>query len=152
MMTLELLLKPEHLDFGVGDVFGFTSTKLGFTNKNFFILAYTLNADLSVSIVAQEYADSVYNFNAVAEQVTLDTASAISLPSATTVVAPSSITASDTLNASSDGIVDVVLTATIQIPTTEAFIGQFELEYKSQLIVFMYQQVVHLQIRFKYQV
>ena len=125
--------------------------KLGFTNKKFFILAYTLNADLSVSIVAQEYADSVYDFNAVAEQVTLDTASAISL-SATTVVAPSSITASDTLNASSDGIVDVVLTATIQIPTTEAFIGQFELEYKSQLIVFMYQQVVHLQIRFKYQV
>ena len=130
MMTLELLLKPEHLDFGVGDVFGFTSTKLGFTNKKFFILAYTLNADLSVSIVAQEYADSVYDFNAVAEQVTLDTASAISLPSATTVVAPSSITTSDTLNASSDGIVDVVLTATIQIPTTEAFIGQFELEYK----------------------
>ena len=28
MMTLELLLKPEHLDFGVGDVFGFTSTKI----------------------------------------------------------------------------------------------------------------------------
>ena len=65
-----------------------------------------------------------------AEQVTLDTASAISLPSPTTVIAPTSITTSDTLSASTDGIVDVVLTATVTTPTTEAFIGQFELEYK----------------------
>ena len=129
MMTLELLLKPEHLDLGVGDVFGFSSTKLGFSNKKFFILQYTLNADLSVSVIAQEYADSVFNFNAGTEQVVLQTASAINLPSATTVTAPSSITTSDTLNASSDGIVDVVLTATISIPNY-AFIGQFELEYK----------------------
>ena len=129
MMTLDLLLKPEHLDFGVGDVFGFTSTKLGFSNKKFFILQYTLNADLSVSVIAQEYADSVFDFNAGTEQVVLQTASAINLPSATTVTAPSSITTSDTLNASSDGIVDVVLTATISIPNY-AFIGQFELEYK----------------------
>ncbi len=130
MMTLELLLKPEHLDFGVGDVFGLTTSKLGFTNKKFYILTYTLNADLTVSIVAQEYADSVYDFNAVAEQVTLDTASAISLPSPTTVIAPTSITTSDSLSASTDGIVDVVLTATVTTSTTEAFIGQFELENK----------------------
>ena len=130
MMTLDLLLKPEHLDLGVGDVISLTNTKLGFTAKKFFILQYTLNADLSVSVIAQEYADAVFNFNASAEQVTLATASAINLPSATTVVTPSSITTSDTLNASSDGIVDVVLTATVSIPSTEAFIGQFELEYK----------------------
>ena len=130
MMTLEIMLKPEHLDLGVGDVFSFTNTKLGFTAKKFYILAYTLNADLSVSIVAQEYADTVFDFNAGTEQVTLSTASAISLPSATTVVAPSSLTTSDTLNASSDGIVDVVMTVTIAVPTTEAFIGQYELEYK----------------------
>jgi len=130
MMTLDIMLKPEHLDLGVGDVFGLTSTKLGFSAKKFYILAYTLNADLSVSIVAQEYADTVFDFNAGTEQVTLSTASAISLPSATTVVAPSSLTTSDTLNASSDGIVDVVMTVTVAVPTTEAFIGQYELEYK----------------------
>ena len=130
MMTLDLLLKPEHLDLGVGDVISLSNIKLGFTAKKFFILQYTLNADLSVSVIAQEYADEVYNFNASTEQVTLATASAINLPSATTVVTPSSITTSDTLNASSDGIVDVVLTATVSIPSTEAFIGQFELEYK----------------------
>ncbi len=130
MMTLDLLLKPEHLDLGVGDVISLTNTKLGFTAKKFFILTYTLNADLSVSVIAQEYADAVFNFDASTEQVTLATASAINLPSATTVVTPSAITTSDTLNASSDGIVDVVLTATVSIPSTEAFIGQFELEYK----------------------
>ncbi len=130
MMTLDLMLKPEHLDLGVGDVISLTNSKLGFTAKKFFILQYTLNADLSVSVIAQEYADAVFNFDASTEQVTLATASAINLPSATTVVTPSSITTSDTLNASSDGIVDVVLTATVSIPSTEAFIGQFELEYK----------------------
>ena len=129
MMILDLMLKPEHLDFGVGDVFGLTSSKLGFTNKKFYILTYTLNADLSVSIVAQEYADSVYDFDASSEQVTLATASAINLPSSTTVTAPSSITTSDNMVASNDGIVSVELTATITEPS-EAFIGQYELEYK----------------------
>ena len=129
MMTLDLLLKPEHLDLGVGDVFSLTNTKLGFTAKKFFILAYTLNADLSVSVVAQEYADSVYDFDASTEQVTLSTASAINLPSPLSVTAPTSIAVTDSLNASGDGIVDVVMTATVSIPT-EAFIGQYELEYK----------------------
>ena len=129
MMTLELLLKPEHLDFGVGDVFALTSTKLGFTAKKFYILSYTLNADLSVSIVGQEYADTVFDFSAGTEQVTLATASAITLPSPTSVTAPSSITTSDNMVASNDGIVSVELTATIAVPT-EAFIGQYELEYK----------------------
>ena len=58
MMTLDLLLKPEHLDLGVGDVISLTTTKLGFTAKKFFILQYTLNADLSVSVIAQEDVDS----------------------------------------------------------------------------------------------
>ena len=129
MMTLEIMLKPEHLDLGVGDVIAITNTKLGFTAKKFYILAYTLNADLSVSIVAQEYADAVFDFSAGSEQVTLATASAISLPSPTSVTAPSSITTSDGLTSSNDGIISVDLTATIAEPT-EAFIGQYELEYK----------------------
>ena len=129
MMTLDIMLKPEHLDLGVGDVIAITNTKLGFTAKKFYILAYTLNADLSVSIVAQEYADAVFDFTAGSEQVTLATASAISLPSPTSVTAPSSITTSDGLTSSNDGIISVDLTATIAEPT-EAFIGQYELEYK----------------------
>ena len=129
MMTLDLMLKPEHLDLGVGDVISLTNTKLGFTAKKFFILQYTLNADLSVSIIAQEYADAVYDFSAGSEQVTLATASAINLPSPNSVTAPSSITTSDNMVASNDGIVSVELTATISEPT-EAFIGQYELEYK----------------------
>ena len=129
MMTLDIMLKPEHLDLGVGDVIAITNTKLGFTAKKFYILAYTLNADLSVSIVAQEYADAVFDFSAGSEQVTLATASAISLPSPTSVTAPSSITTSDGLTSSNDGIISVDLTATIAEPT-EAFIGQYELEYK----------------------
>ena len=129
MMTLDLLLKPEHLDFGVGDVFALTSSKLGFTAKKFYILTYILNTDLTVGIIAQEYADAVFDWDATTEQVTLATASAISLPSPTSVSAPASITTSDGLTSSNDGIVSVDLTATVAVPS-EAFIGQYELEYK----------------------
>ena len=129
MMTLDLLLKPEHLDLGVGDVISITNAKLGFTAKKFYILIYTLNADLSVNVIAQEYADAVFDFNASTEQVTLSTASAINLPSPTTVTTPSAITTTDTMVASNEGIVSVDLTATITTPTY-SFIGQYELEYK----------------------
>lgn len=129
MVTMELTVKPEHLDLGVGDVLGFTSSKLGFTDKKFYILNYVLNEDLSVSLVVQEYADSVYDFDASTEQVTLDTASAVSLPSPTSVTTPTGITTTDSLSAANDGIVSVDLTATITT-STYSFLGQYELEYK----------------------
>lgn len=114
------------LNLLVGDVITVNHPTPDWGNKPFQIEELTLNADMTVNILAVEYDSTIYTYDTSAEQRTYpDT----NLPNVFSVQPPSGITVTNSTAVSGDGTVMPSLTVTWTAPS-DSFVQHYQFEYK----------------------
>ena len=123
-LQIQLTLTSEFLELEIGDIVAITYASGGFNAKPFRVLGIEINEDLTVNVQLFEHQDNFYDFNTKNPIATIpDT----TLPNINSVQAPA-ISITDELFELFDG--SVVSKLIVNITSTDAFVDQFEVEYK----------------------
>ena len=121
------------LKFKAGDNINISNTRLGWTNKPFQILGYTLNASSDGSIVvdvsAIETSAELYDWQSSDEKDYLS-AGELSLYDGKTTVAPASVTATPYTFLAADGTVESGLDVSFP-ESNDAFVEHYRVEWKT---------------------
>ena len=121
------------LKFKAGDNINVTNTRLGWTNKPFQILGYTLNADSNGSIVvdvsAIETSPELYDWQSSDEKDYLS-AGEVDIYDGKTTVAPSSVTATPYTFLAADGTVESGLDVSFP-ESNDAFVEHYRVEWRT---------------------
>jgi hypothetical protein len=121
------------LKFKAGDNINVTNTRLGWTNKPFQILGYTLNADSDGSIVvdvsAIETSPELYDWQSSDEKDYLS-AGEVYIYDGKTTVAPSSVTATPYTFLAADGTVESGLDVSFP-ESNDAFVEYYRVEWRT---------------------
>ena len=123
-LQIQLTLTSEFLELEIGDIVAITYPSGGFDAKPFRVLGIEINEDLTVNVQLFEHQDNFYDFN---EKNPIPTIADTILPNINSVQAPA-ISISDELFELFDG--SVVSKLIVNITSTDAFVDQFEVEYK----------------------
>ena len=123
-LQIQLTLTSEFLELEIGDIVAITYDSGGFNAKPFRVLGIEINEDLTVNVQLFEHQDNFYDFNT---KNPLPTIPDTTLPNINSVQAPA-ISISDELFELFDG--SVVSKLIVNITSTDAFVDQFEVEYK----------------------
>ena len=123
-LQIQLTLTSEFLELEIGDIVAITYPSGGFDAKPFRVLGIEINEDLTVNVQLFEHQDNFYDFN---EKNPIPTIPDTTLPNINSVQAPA-ISISDELFELFDG--SVVSKLIVNITSTDAFVDQFEVEYK----------------------
>ena len=121
------------LKFKAGDNINVTNTRLGWTNKPFQILGYTLNADSDGSIIvdvsAIETSPELYDWQSSDEKDYLS-AGEVYIYDGKTTVAPSSVTATPYTFLAADGTVESGLDVSFP-ESNDAFVEYYRVEWRT---------------------
>ena len=123
-LQIQLTLTSEFLELEIGDIVAITYPSGGFDAKPFRVLGLEINEDLTINVQLFEHQDNFYDFNTKNPIATIpDT----TLPNPNSVHKPS-ISVVDELFELFDG--SVVSKIIVNITNTDAFVDEFEVEYK----------------------
>ena len=123
-LQIQLTLTSEFLELEIGEIVAITYPSGGFDAKPFRLLGLEINEDLTVNVQLFEHQDNFYDFNTKNPIATIpDT----TLPNPNSVHKPS-IAVVDELFELFDG--SVVSKIIVNITNTDAFVDEFEVEYK----------------------
>ena len=123
-LQIQLTLTSEFLELEIGDIVAITYPSGGFDAKPFRVLGLEINEDLTINVQLFEHQDNFYDFNTKNPIATIpDT----TLPNPNSVHKPS-IAVVDELFELFDG--SVVSKIIVNITNTDAFVDEFEVEYK----------------------
>jgi len=121
------------LKFKAGDNINVTNTRLGWTNKPFQILGYTLNADsdgnIIVDVSAIETSPELYDWQSSDEKDYLS-AGEVYIYDGKTTVAPSSVTATPYTFLAADGTVESGLDVSFP-ESNDAFVEYYRVEWRT---------------------
>ena len=113
-------------DIAIGDILGVTHSSLGFSNKQFRVLAINFNADFTLGLDLMEHQDSHYTW---ATKTQVASTPSTNLPNPFNVQPPSAVTLDDELIEYNDGTVIVALNVTIGA-SPDSFVDYYQVEYK----------------------
>lgn len=127
-ITIELPCKLTALDISVWDVIQVSISKLGWTNKEFRVVGWSLSEDGGVDLALQEEAD-VYGWVPGTDEITIDPAPNTNLPDPFSVEPPSQITLSDVLITLNNGEIATKLNISV-VPSSQATVSRYEVQYR----------------------
>lgn len=129
-ITVEFPATLAALEVAVWDVVNVTLAHLGWQEKPFRVLSWSLAEDGGVDLVLQEYAASAYDWNS-GDATSYDPAPDTSLPTPWIVGQPGAITFSEELyvTRSGDGVKAKIDLA--WAPSPDAFVSQYQVEYQT---------------------
>lgn len=127
-IAIELPCKLTAIDISVWDVVQVSIAKLGWSNKEFRVVGWSLSEDGGVDLTLQEEAD-VYGWTPGTDEITIDPAPNTNLPDPFTVLPPSQITLSDVLITLNNGEIATRLNISV-VPSTQATVSRYEVEYR----------------------
>jgi len=113
-------------DLAIGDIVGVTHSSLGFSNKQFRILAINFNPDFTLGLDLIEHQDAHYTW---ATKTQVASTPSTTLPNPFNINAPASITLSDEMIEYSDGVVLTRLNITVGA-STDQFVSNYQVEAK----------------------
>ncbi len=113
-------------DIAIGDIVGVTHSSLGFSNKQFRVLAINFNADFTLGLDLMQHEDSHYTW---ATKTQVASTPSTNLPNPYTIQTPSSVTLDDELIEYNDGTVIVALNVAIGA-SPDSFVDYYQVEYK----------------------
>ena len=113
-------------DLAIGDIVGVTHSSLGFSNKQFRILAINFNPDFTLGLDLMEHQDAHYTW---ATKTQVASTPSTNLPNPFTIQPPASVTLDDELIEYNDGTVIVALDVAIGA-SPDSFIDFYQVEYK----------------------
>ena len=113
-------------DIAIGDIVGVTHASLGFSNKQFRVLAINFNADFTLGLDLMEHQDAHYTW---ATKTQVASTPSTNLPNPFLIQPPASVTLDDTLVEYNDGTVIVALDVAIGA-SPDSFVDYYQVEYK----------------------
>ena len=125
-LKLDITCGGDAYDLAIADIVAITHSSLGFSAKNFRVVAMTFNEDYTVSLSLVEHQDSHYTW---ASKTVVASTPSTTLPNPFTVQPPASITLGDQLIEYNDGTVIVALDITIGA-SPDKFVNYYQVEYK----------------------
>jgi len=125
-LTLGINVSFDAYDLAIGDIVAITHSSLGFSSKNFRVVALSFNEDFTIGLNLIEHQDSHYTW---ATKTQVSSTPSTNLPNPNTIQPPASITLSDTLVEYNDGTVIVALDIAIGA-SPDSFVDFYQVEYK----------------------
>ena len=125
-LTLGINVSFDAYDLAIGDIVGITHSSLGFSSKNFRVVALSFNEDFTIGLNLIEHQDSHYTF---ASKTQVTSTPSTNLPNPNNIQPPASVTLSDTLVEYNDGTVIVALDIAIGA-SPDSFVDFYQVEYK----------------------
>ena len=125
-LKLDITCGGDAYDLAIADIVAVTHSSLGFSAKNFRVVAMTFNEDYTVNLSLVEHQDSHYTW---ASKTVVASTPSTTLPNPFTVQPPASITLGDQLIEYNDGTVIVALDITIGA-SPDKFVNYYQVEYK----------------------
>ena len=136
-VTVRAPCKVTAFQVEVGDTINFTNARLGWTNKTFEVIDWSLAHEdqggasaLGVDLVLRETASSVYDWTPTTDETIYDPPPETDLPDSRLVAPPSGLTVTETIYTTRDGA-GVKARADLEwIAALDQFAGEYEIEYK----------------------
>jgi hypothetical protein len=125
-LTLGINVSFDAYDLAIGDIVAITHSSLGFSSKNFRVVALSFNEDFTIGLNLIEHQDSHYTW---ATKTQVSSTPSTNLPNPNNIQPPASVTLSDTLVEYNDGTVIVALDVTIGA-SPDNFVDFYQVEYK----------------------
>jgi len=125
-LKLEITCGGDAYDLAIADIVAITHSSLGFSAKNFRVVAMTFNEDYTVNLSLVEHQDSHYTW---ASKTVVASTPSTSLPNPFSVTAPASVTLTDELVEYSDGVVLTRLNILVG-SSTDQFVQYYQVEAK----------------------
>jgi hypothetical protein len=125
-LKLSITCGGDAYDLAIGDIVAVTHSSLGFSAKNFRVVAMTFNEDYTVTLSLIEHQDSHYTW---ASKEEVASTPSTTLPNPFSVTAPASVTLTDELVEYSDGVVLTRLNILVGA-STDQFVQYYQVEAK----------------------
>ena len=130
-MTLSADFGLEAFQIEVGDIIAFTNSRYGFSAKEFEVIGWRFASDqdagdLRVNLTLRETSQSAFDWNAEETDIVSNNST---LPTFTSVAAPTNLTLSATAVINDDGITIPAIKASWDI-SPNAFVQYYEIQYK----------------------
>jgi hypothetical protein len=125
-LAVDLTANYEALDLAIGDIVNLTHPITGFSAKPFRVNGISLNSNFTVGLSLTEHQDSWYTYTAKSEVADIPNTT---FPNPFVVIAPASVTLTDSLVEYNDGTVIVALDITIGA-SADQFVDYYQVEYK----------------------
>lgn len=128
-IAIELPCKLTALDISVWDVIELSIAKLGWSNKEFRVVGWSLSEDGGIDLALQEEAD-VYGWVPGTDEIIIDPAPNTNLPNPFSVEGSSQITLSDELVTLNNGELATRLNISV-VPSTSALFPQLKQQFRA---------------------
>ena len=125
-LKLDITCGGDAYDLAIADIVAITHSSLGFSAKNFRVVAMTFNEDYTVSLSLVEHQDSHYTW---ASKTVVTSTPSTTLPNPFSITAPASVTLTDELVEYSDGVVLTRLNIVVGA-STDKFVQYYQVEAK----------------------
>jgi len=125
-LKLDISCGGDAYDLAIADIVAITHSSLGFSAKNFRVVAITFNEDYTVNLSLVEHQDSHYTW---ASKTVVTSTPSTTLPNPFSITAPASVTLTDELVEYSDGVVLTRLNIVVGA-STDKFVQYYQVEAK----------------------